>query len=108
MICPCRHCFVSCWVTLTPQWRLEPYAVKVARTVLRRAASGNRCRLSDKSVRRINGKPCLDSFFELKNLSRNLRDEHNSAPKLTQQPVDLAVLQVVAQFSQTLGKQAVS
>ena len=30
-----------------PLWRLEPYAVKVARTVLRREAPGNRCRLSD-------------------------------------------------------------
>ncbi|SQH77873.1 protein of unknown function [Shewanella benthica] len=30
-------------------WRLEPSAVKVARWVLRRAALGNRCRLSDKS-----------------------------------------------------------
>ena len=35
-----------------PLWRLEPYAVKVARTVLRRVAPGNRCRLSDKTVLR--------------------------------------------------------
>ncbi|MDE1264553.1 hypothetical protein L9W98_09020, partial [Vibrio aestuarianus] len=28
----------------------EPYAVKVARTVLRRAALGNKCRLSDSNV----------------------------------------------------------
>ncbi|PTQ05550.1 hypothetical protein CWO28_12295 [Vibrio splendidus] len=33
-----------------PLRRLEPYAVKVARTVLRRVAPGNRCRLSDKNV----------------------------------------------------------
>ncbi len=33
-----------------PLWRLEPYAVKVARTVLRRAALGNECHLSDKDV----------------------------------------------------------
>ncbi|HBC3407648.1 TPA: hypothetical protein NJ548_003149 [Vibrio parahaemolyticus] len=33
-----------------PLWRLEPYAVKVARTVLRRAALGNECHLSDRSV----------------------------------------------------------
>jgi hypothetical protein len=30
-----------------PLWRLEPYAVKVARTVLRRTTPCNRCRLSD-------------------------------------------------------------
>ncbi|WP_181259829.1 hypothetical protein [Vibrio splendidus] len=32
-----------------PLWRLEPYAVKVARTVLRGAALGNRCRLLDQN-----------------------------------------------------------
>ncbi|MDE1265561.1 hypothetical protein L9W98_14215, partial [Vibrio aestuarianus] len=36
----------------------EPYAVKVARTVLRRAALGNKCRLSDKNelVPQVNSK----------------------------------------------------
>ncbi|MGR5064608.1 hypothetical protein ACQKQB_16990, partial [Photobacterium sp. DNB22_13_2] len=36
----------------------EPYAVKVARTVLRRAALGNRCRLSDNDVSHM-----LDAAF---------------------------------------------
>ncbi|CZF86707.1 thiamine phosphate synthase [Grimontia marina] len=30
-----------------PLWRLEPYAVKVARTVLRETALGNKCRPPD-------------------------------------------------------------
>lgn len=34
-----------------PLWRLEPYAVKVARTVLRGAALGNKCTLLDIGVR---------------------------------------------------------
>ncbi|WP_157515671.1 hypothetical protein [Grimontia marina] len=35
---------------MMPLWRLEPYAVKVARTVLRETALGNKCRPPDRNV----------------------------------------------------------
>ncbi|CZF86568.1 Isoquinoline 1-oxidoreductase subunit beta [Grimontia marina] len=39
-----------------PLWRLEPYAVKVARTVLRETALGNKCRPPDKPLPKGKGR----------------------------------------------------
>ncbi len=62
-----------------PLWRLEPYAVKVARTVLRREASGNRCRLSDRGVLAIIAVNCNFVIFSLYSGVKVLLDKSNLA-----------------------------
>ena len=76
--------FVTGCLTV-PLWRLELYAVKVARTVLRREAPGNRCRLSDKTFLKLINLNC-DHQAILSNLNLGTRN----TPPL--QPVTLFLI----------------